>query len=118
MDDAGVLRPAAVVPGASLADGAAPGCGWSIGSTPTAVPLTAPVPAGEWTAELRYVADRDGAVAVALGAAPPVLAPVRAGSGTVYLRLPGEGQVLQMTAPEPGPALCVGGGVVGDVVVR
>lgn len=117
MDESGRLRPAAVVPLALVADGPVPGCGWSTEGA-TSIGLTADVPAGAWTAELRYVAERDGTLAVALGSGEPVLAPVRAGSGAVFVRLSGEGRTLEVTGQGPGPSACLAGGAVGDAALR
>ncbi|WP_051515437.1 hypothetical protein [Candidatus Blastococcus massiliensis] len=117
LDEAGNLRPAAVVPVARVADGPLPGCGWSVaGDGRTPVALAGPVPAREWTAELSYTADIDGTVTVSLDSGKPVHVPVRAGSHTVHVRLEGGGQTLHTTAQTPGLGLCIGAGALGDVV--
>ncbi|MGY2129241.1 hypothetical protein [Blastococcus sp. SYSU DS0617] len=119
LDDTGRLRPAQVVPGPRVVDGPVPGCGWTIGADDaTAVALQGPLPDAEWTAELRYAADRDGSLTVSLGPGEEVRAPVRAGTGTLYLRLDGGGATLRMTTQEPDTGLCVTGGVVGSIALR
>jgi hypothetical protein len=116
LDETGRLRPAAVVPGPRVLDGPVPDCGWAVGGTGTTVGLEGPLPDGEWTAELHYVAAAGGSVSVALGAGEPVRAPVTAGTATLYVRLSGDGPALQVTAA-PGVGLCVSRGVVGSVAV-
>ncbi|WP_158544793.1 hypothetical protein [Blastococcus sp. TF02-09] len=117
LDEDGELQPAQVVPGVSLAGGPAPGCGWSIGAK-TAVTLTAPMPPGEWTLALDYATDRAGTVTAALGSGNAVRAEVAPGQDTVFLRLSGEGAVLQLTSETAGAALCVRSGVLGEAVPR
>ncbi|RBY85977.1 hypothetical protein [Blastococcus sp. TF02A-26] len=115
-DESGRLVPAQVVPGPAVIEGPVPGCGWpaapDAGST---VPLQGPLPASDWTARLDYTADRDGEISVALGSGDAVRAPVRQGTGTLYLRLPGEGASLQVTTATAGLGVCVRSGLVGDV---
>ena len=72
LDQTGRLRPAVVVPGPRVLDGPGPDCGWAVGDTGTTVGLEGPLPSGEWTAELHYVAAAGGSVSVALGAGEPV----------------------------------------------
>lgn len=118
LDETGELRAAALAPVTRTADAPVPGCAWPVADgAPAAVPLAAPVPAREWTAELTYAAVADGTVAVALGTGAPVQVPVSAGGGTAYVRLTGEGQVLSVTAQTPGLGLCLDAGALGDVVV-
>lgn len=112
LDDTGALRPAEVVPGVFVVGSPDPGCGWAIGDA-TAVPLGGPMPSGGWTAQLNYVAARDGMISVALGTGEPVWAPVRAGVHPLYVTLTGEGPALVVTAATPDLGLCVGSGVVG-----
>ncbi|MDT0276246.1 hypothetical protein [Blastococcus goldschmidtiae] len=119
LDEAGQLRPAQVVPGPLVVDGPVPGCGWAVAAEGgTSVDLQGPLPEGEWTAQLDYVADRDGTIEVVLGTGEAVRAPVSAGRNTVWIRLSGEGSALLVTPQTPELGLCVEGGLVGAVAVR
>ena len=119
VDDSGALVPAVVVPGPALVDGPVAWCGWPVApDAGTTVALQGPLPESDWTARLDYTADRDGEIGVALGSGETVRAPVRQGTGTVYLRLPGEGAALQVRTLTPGLGLCVSAGLVGDVAPR
>ena len=94
--------------------GPARGCGYRIGGAqPVPVPLDGPMIDNAWTAQLNYLADRDGRLTVALEHGETVLAPVRAGLNTVYVRLIGGGTLLRIGSPTPGLNLCLGVGPVG-----
>jgi hypothetical protein len=116
-DQTGRLRPGTVLPGVAVAPGPEADCGRPLTAS-TAVALDGLMPAGEWTAELRYLADADTTVTVALGDGDPVQAPLRAGGGTVFVRLRGEGTALTVTAPDAGGPWCVTAGVVGAAAPR
>lgn len=120
LDDEGDLRPARVEPGVSVIEGAVPGCGWSIAAGDgTAVDFSEDIIGWEWTAEVRYVADRDGTVVVELPLrGVPVRAPVQQGSNTLYLRLIGGGDALRITTVTTGLELCVNGGAMGHIALR
>ncbi|MGY1745542.1 hypothetical protein [Blastococcus sp. SYSU D00695] len=117
LDDDGHLRPAGVVAGPRVTPGPVPGCGWPV-RTGTAVPLATPLFDWEWTAEVTYVADRDGELTVALPSGEPVRVEVTAGRHTVWVRLSGDGRALRVTPQTPGLQLCVAAGRVGDAGVR
>lgn len=119
LDDAGRLRPADVVPGASLAAGPVPGCGWEIaGGEGTVVPTDMSLYDWDWTARLQYSADRDGTILVAFPSGEAVRTEVRAGSNTVYVRLVGGGQAIRLTLETPEATVCLRIGLVGPIAFR
>ena len=90
------------------------GCGYRIaGAQPVPVPLDGPMIDNAWTAQLNYLAGRDGHITVALEHGETVLAPVRAGLNTVYVRIIGHGALLRIGSPTPGLNLCLGVGPIG-----
>ncbi|MBF6184528.1 MULTISPECIES: hypothetical protein [Nocardia] len=94
--------------------GPEPGCDHRVtGPTPVDLPLDGPMIENKWTAQLNYLADRDGRITVALGDGEPVVVPVRAGVHTVYVRVIGGGTALRVGAFTPGLGLCIGVGPVG-----
>ncbi|MFD5180777.1 hypothetical protein ACFWM1_33555 [Nocardia sp. NPDC058379] len=93
-----------------------PGCGYRM--TPgeaVRLPLDGPMQIREWTAQLNYLADRDGTIAVSFEGAAETVAEVRAGLHPVYVRLLGGGTALRVRALTPGLELCFGAGPVGVV---
>lgn len=93
-----------------------PGCGYRM--TPgeaLRLPLDGPMQIREWTAQLNYLADRDGAIAVSFEGAAETVAEVRAGLHPVYLRMLGGGTALRVRALTPNIELCFGTGPVGVV---
>jgi hypothetical protein len=118
LDETGALRPARVDGGLGVAPGPVPGCGWAVpaGGSGT-VGLGGALFDWEWTVQLDYVADRDGAITVTMGSGDPVRAPVREGRNTVYLRLVGDGSELRVSAETPGLELCVSSGRVGNITL-
>ena len=106
-----------MVPGPLVLDGPVPGCGWAIGEEGTTVGLQGPLPGGDWTAELRYVAAAEGTVVVSMESGGTVEAPVTAGAGTLYVRLDGGGATLQLRTPDAATGLCLSGGVVGTTAI-
>ncbi|MET0765668.1 MAG: hypothetical protein ABWY29_12440 [Blastococcus sp.] len=117
LDETGELRPARVAPSLAVQQGPTD-CGWRIPATGSAdVPLDAPLFHWVWTAELDYTAARDGHATVRMGVGEPVEVPVLRGSHTVYVHLVGDGGALTVTGETRGLDLCVGSGVVGNVVI-
>ncbi|MFF3568407.1 hypothetical protein ACFYXQ_11605 [Nocardia jiangxiensis] len=90
------------------------GCGYAIsGAQPIPIPLDGPMIDNAWTAQFNYLASRDGHITVALEHGETIVAPVRAGLNTVYVRVIGGGTLLRIGAPTPGLHLCLGAGPVG-----
>ncbi len=112
--DDGRIVDAAVWWNRGILPGPVRGCGYRIaGAQPVPVPLDGPMIDNAWTVQLNYLAGRDGQITVALEHGETVLAPVRAGLNTVYVRIIGDGDLLRIGSPTPGLNLCLGVGPVG-----
>lgn len=93
-----------------------PGCGYRVaGGEAVRLPLDGPMQIREWTAQLNYLADQDGTIAVSFEGGAETVAEVRAGLHPVYLRMLGGGSALRVRALTPGTQLCFGAGPVGVV---
>ncbi|WP_378737468.1 hypothetical protein [Nocardia brasiliensis] len=91
-----------------------PHCGYRIhGGDPVPIDLDGPMFEHEWTAQLNYLANRDGQLAVAFEHGKTVTAPVRQGLNTVFVRLVGSGSTLRIASRTEGLVVCVGSGPVG-----
>ncbi|MFD4431545.1 hypothetical protein [Nocardia sp. NPDC058497] len=100
----------------SIVPAAEPGCGYRVtGGEAVRLPLDGPMQIREWTAQLNYLADRDGSIAVSFEGGAETVAEVRAGLHPTYLRMLGGGSALRVRALTPGAQLCFGSGPVGVV---
>jgi hypothetical protein len=114
LDEQGRLRPAEVVPGIVLPPGPVAGCGWPVpADVPTALPLGGSLIEYAWTAELSYTSAAEGVVRIGVAGGESVEVPVRRGRNTVYVRLRGTGDALEISGATADMGLCVGSGVVG-----
>ncbi len=114
LDEDGRLRPAVVVPGIVLPPGPVAGCGWPVaGGAPTALPLGGSSSEFSWTAELGYTSAAAGVVRVGVAGGEGAEVPVRRGTHTVYVRLQGTGDAIEISGATADMELCVGSGVVG-----
>ncbi|WP_280312142.1 hypothetical protein [Nocardia abscessus] len=112
--DEGQIVEAAVWWNRIILPGPEPGCGHRIqGSTPARLPLDGPMLGNKWTAQLNYLASRDGRISVAMEQGETVSAPVRKGPNTVFVRVVGSGSVLRIASETTGLDLCIGVGPVG-----
>lgn len=123
LDDAGHLVPAQVVPVRTMLDGPVPDCGTRVTGPAVAfdpgadatLELDQPVLDWEWTAQLNYLANRDGLVEVSIRNGEAVTVPVVSGLNTVYVRMIGGGHSVQVSALTPDLNMCVGAGPLGAV---
>ncbi|WP_245713503.1 hypothetical protein [Nocardia vaccinii] len=112
--DEGRIVDAAVWWNRGIRRGPVRGCGYAIsGTQPVPVPLDGPMIDNAWTAQLNYLAGRDGRITVALEHGETVVAPVREGLNTVYVRVIGGGTLLRIGVATPGLHVCLGAGPVG-----
>lgn len=97
--------------------GPIPGCGFRIdGGGITVLPFEGRISYWEWSFQMNYLASGEGSVTIEqahLGS--PVTVPVRRGPHTVYVRVPGMGDALEVTA-SPGLIVCISSGPVGLLV--
>lgn len=116
LDETGRLRQGSVAPSVGVQEGPTD-CGWRMPAGGSVdVQLDGPLFNWVWTTQLDYTASRDGVVTVRMGVGEPVQVPVRRGSHTVYVHLVGDGGALTVTGEQRGLDLCVGSGVVGNIV--
>ncbi|UGT58724.1 hypothetical protein [Nocardia asteroides] len=114
--DEGELVDAQVWWNRSTLPGPEPGCGYRVpGGSAVRLPLDGPMQTREWTAQLNYLSDRDGTIAVSFEGGAETVAEVRAGLHPVYLRMLGGGSALRVRVLTPGIELCLGTGPVGVV---
>ncbi|WP_280444521.1 hypothetical protein [Nocardia brasiliensis] len=112
--DTGTVVDAQVWWNRRILPGPDPQCGYRIhGGDPVTVRLDGPMLEHEWTAQLNYLAGRDGKLAVAFEHGTPVTVPIRAGLNTVYVRLTGSGSALRISSRTPDLTTCLGVGPVG-----
>ncbi|MBF6545001.1 hypothetical protein IU424_18310 [Nocardia brasiliensis] len=112
--DTGTVVDAQVWWNRRILPGPDPQCGYRIhGGDPVTVRLDGPMLEHEWTAQLNYLADRDGKLSVAFEHGTPVTVPVNAGLNTVYVRLTGSGSALRISSRTPNLTTCLGVGPVG-----
>ncbi|MEE2034316.1 hypothetical protein [Rhodococcus chondri] len=117
LDEQGRLVPAELLPLRTLLPGDTPDCGHLLVAGATvAVPLEQPAGDWEWTVQLNYRAGGDGVLDIGFPGNPRVRVPVGAGLGSVYVRVSGGGEALQVASSTPGPSVCLGGGPMGVVV--
>ncbi|TDP27892.1 hypothetical protein [Nocardia ignorata] len=96
----------------AITPGPEPQCGHRVRES-TSIPLDGPMQIRDWTAQINYLADRDGRIAVSFEGDTETVAEVRQGLNTVYVRLLGGGDALRVRPLEPEQSLCVGVGPVG-----
>ncbi|MFI6171837.1 hypothetical protein ACIBCN_34010 [Nocardia sp. NPDC051052] len=112
--DTGTIVEAQVWWNRRILPGPDPNCGYRIQDGPaTIVPLDGPMLDHEWTAQLNYLASRDGQLDVALEHGKTVTAPVRQGLNTVFVRLVGNGSALRIASRTAELTVCLGSGPVG-----
>lgn len=112
--DDGAIVDAQVWWNRAIVEGPEPYCGHRV-REPTTLPLDGPMQIRDWTAQINYLAERDGQIAVSFEGDAETVAEVRAGLGTVYVRLLGGGSALRIRTVDPQQSLCVGAGPVGVV---
>ncbi|RMI29154.1 hypothetical protein [Nocardia stercoris] len=114
LTDTGTIVDAQVWWNRGIVPGPDPDCGYRVrGPAAVELPLTGPMLMRAWTAQLNYLADREGRVAVAFEGSDEVLADVHPGLNQVFVRLLGSGSALRIRSLTPDLALCVGVGPVG-----
>ncbi|KUI33233.1 hypothetical protein AU196_12430 [Mycobacterium sp. IS-1742] len=111
--DALVTWVRAIVPGPE------PDCGYLVQPDfPVRMPLDGPLLPADWTAEINYLANSDGSLLMALSEGPQVKVPVRPGLNRVFVRLPGAGGAIDVSATTAALSVCISPGPVGFVAPR
>ncbi|MEB3069567.1 hypothetical protein [[Mycobacterium] vasticus] len=98
----------------SLVAGPVPQCGYLVQpDQPAVLELDGSLLPADWTAELNYLANVDGAMTLSLSDGPPVRVRVRPGLNRVYVRLPGAGNSITARADTAALSVCIAVGPVG-----
>ncbi|MDW5611708.1 hypothetical protein [Mycolicibacterium sp. D5.8-2] len=82
---------------------------------PVRMPLDGPLLPADWTVEINYLGNSDGSMTVSLSEGDEVKVPVRPGLNRVYVRLPGAGDAITVSANTAALSVCVASGPVGFV---
>lgn len=118
IDALGALHPAEVAFGRTLPQGPEPACGHRVGPDGTRLELDGPLLERDWVVQLNVFADADGQVALGFDQGEETVAPVRAGLGTVFVRVEGGGTGITVSPRGGVTEMCVGSGPVGVLVPR
>lgn len=103
----------------AIVPGPAPQCGYLVQPDfPVRMPLDGPLLPADWTAEINYLANSDGSLLMALSEGPEVKVPVRPGLNRVFVRLPGAGDAITVSASTAALSVCISPGPVGFVAPR
>ncbi|AQT81945.1 hypothetical protein B1R94_25860 [Mycolicibacterium litorale] len=123
LDTSGRLVEANVTWIRTIVVGPVAGCGYFVQSdgqpdTPVRMPLDGPLLPAEWTAEINYLANSDGAMLMSLSEGPETKVTVHPGLNRVYVRLSGAGDAITVRATTAALSLCVASGPVGYLAPR
>jgi hypothetical protein len=119
LTSAGTLTDAQVTWVRSLVAGPVPRCGYLVQpDLPATLGLDGPLLPADWTAEINYLANVDGAMTLALSDGPDVRVKVHPGLNRVYVRLPGAGSSVTARADTAALSVCIAAGPVGYVAPR
>jgi len=113
-DTTGRLVDAKVTWVRTIKPGPAPNCGYFVQTgVPVQMPLDGPLLPADWTAEINYLANSEGAITMSLSEGPETRVPVHPGLNRVFVRLPGAGDAVRVRADTAALAVCVASGPVG-----
>ena len=116
LDSTGQVTDAQVTWVRTIVAGPVPGCGYLVQpDLPVRLGLDGPLLPADWTAELNYLANADGAVTLALSDGPPVRIRVRPGLNRVFVRLPGAGAAITASAETAALSVCIAAGPLGHL---
>lgn len=119
LTSAGTLADAQVTWVRTIVSGPVPRCGYLVQpDLPATLGLDGPLLPADWTAEINYLANVDGAMTLALSDGPDVRVRVRPGLNRVYVRLPGAGQAITARADTAALSVCIASGPVGYVAPK
>lgn len=119
LTSAGRLTDAQVTWVRSIVAGPVPRCGYLIQpDLPATLGLDGPLLPADWTAEINYLANVDGALTLALSDGPDVRVRVRPGLNRVFVRLPGAGSAVTARADTAALSVCIAVGPIGYVAPR
>ncbi|TFV60105.1 hypothetical protein E4P42_06800 [Mycobacterium sp. PS03-16] len=119
LDGSGRVVEALVTWVRAIRPGPEPNCGYLVQPDfPVQMPLDGPLLPADWTAEINYLANSEGSLMMALSEGPQVKVPVRPGLNRVFVRLPGAGDAIKVSAATAALSVCISPGPVGFVAPR
>jgi hypothetical protein len=99
--------------------GPEPRCGYLVQpDRPVRIPLDGPLLPADWTAEINYLANSDGSLTVSLTEGRQARVPVKPGLNRVFVRLPGAGDAIDVSANTAALSVCISPGPVGFVAPK
>jgi hypothetical protein len=111
--DAQVTWVRAIVPGPE------PRCGYLVKTEfPVRMRLDGPLLPADWTAEINYLANSEGSLTMSLSEGPQAKVPVKPGLNRVFVRLPGAGDAIEVSANTAALSVCITPGPVGFVAAK
>lgn len=119
-DSTGRLRDGLVTWIRTITPGPEPGCGYLVQTDGDEVvmKLDGPLLPADWTAEINYLANSEGSLTMSLSEGPAVKVPVHPGLNRVFVRLPGAGDAIRVSANTAALAVCIASGPIGFVAPR
>lgn len=116
LDSSGRLVDAKVTWVRSIVEGPQPQCGYLVQPDfPVRLPLDGPLLPADWTAEINYLANSDGSLTMSLTEGVEVKVPVHPGLNRAFVRLPGAGDAIDVSANTAALSVCIASGPVGFV---
>ncbi|MBS9533213.1 hypothetical protein KIH27_06355 [Mycobacterium sp. M1] len=116
LDATGRLHDAKVTWVRTLVPGPVARCGYLVQpDQPATLGLDGPLLPSDWTAEINYLANADGAMTLSLSDGPPVRVRVHPGLNRVFVRLPGAGTSVVARADTAALSVCIAAGPVGHL---
>ena len=116
LDSAGRLTDAQVTWVRSIRPGPDERCGYLVQPDfPVRMPLDGPLLPADWTAEINYLGNSEGSITLSLSEGDEVKVPVHPGLNRVFVRLPGAGDAITVSANTAALSVCVAAGPVGFV---
>lgn len=85
---------------------------------PVRMPLDGPLLPADWTVEINYLGNSDGSMTMSLSEGDEVKVPVRPGLNRTFVRLPGAGDAITVSADTAALSVCIASGPVGFVAPR
>ena len=107
----------------TIVPGPMPQCGYFVQSGPRAetmvrMPLDGPLLPADWTAEISYLANSEGAMHLSLNEGPEAKVTVHPGLNRVFVRLPGAGDTITARPTTAALSVCLAAGPVGYLAPR
>ncbi|ORB32090.1 hypothetical protein [Mycolicibacterium parafortuitum] len=119
LDSAGRLTDAQVTWVRSIRPGPDERCGYLVQPDfPVRMPLDGPLLPADWTAEINYLGNSEGSITLSLSEGDEVKVPVHPGLNRVFVRLPGAGDTITVSANTAALSVCVAAGPVGFVAPK